>query len=301
MRFAGALLSKRQTDLPILFGDLKHLSPCPLLFQRFEEENLETKSQGHPSGNFSDYLLLSSAADIDNKISIINLIFDCSFMNKMNTNIPKKTLSEYINKQLELHFPDGANHEESIYEQLGEVLERIEYCFSKINNKYYLQNKTVQFDYLNTDQYATLLYLLSHLLWKNGSDISVAKKVYYLNKIMHGLEVYYEVELPEIFRFTHPVGTVLGRAKYSDYLIVSQGVTIGGNKDLVYPNIGSGVFLYAGSAVIGDSNIGDNSLISIGAVVRDANIPSDSLVYNEGNVISYKPFSWTVVGKFFKK
>lgn len=222
-------------------------------------------------------------------------------MNKMNTNIPRETLSKYINKQLELHFPDDANHEESIYEQLDEVLERIEHCFSKINNKYYLQNKTVQFDYLNTDQYATLLYLLSHLLWKNGSDINVAKKVYYLNKIMHGLDVYYEVELPEIFRFTHPVGTVLGRAKYSDYLIVSQGVTIGGNKDLVYPNIGSGVYLYAGSSVIGDCSIGDNNLITIGTIVLEANTPSDSLVYNEGSKVSYKPFTWTVTGRHFKQ
>jgi serine O-acetyltransferase len=222
-------------------------------------------------------------------------------MNKMNTNISKANLSEYINKQLELHFPDGSKHEELINEQLGEVLERIEHCFSNINDRYYLQNKTVQFDYLNTDHYATLLYLLSHLLWKNGSNLNVAKKVYYLNKVMHGLEIYYEVALPEIFRFTHPLGTVLGRAKYSDFLIVSQGVTVGGNKDFDYPNIGSGVYLYAGSSVIGDCSIGDNNLISIGTVVLEANTPSDSLVYNEGSKVSYKPFAWTVVGRYFKQ
>jgi serine O-acetyltransferase len=222
-------------------------------------------------------------------------------MNKMKTNISKGNLSEYINKQLELHFPDGEKHKTLIQKQLDEVFERIEYCFSRINDRYYLQNNTVQFDYLNTDHYATLLYLLSHLLWKNGSNVSVAKKVYYLNKIMHGLEVYYEVTLPAIFRFTHPVGTVLGRAKYSNYLVLSQGVTIGGNTDFKYPNIGEGVYFFAGSAVTGNCNIGDNSLISIGAVVRDTNTPGNSVVFNEGNMVSYKPFAWTVVGRYFKK
>jgi serine O-acetyltransferase len=129
----------------------------------------------------------------------------------------------------------------------------------------------------------------------------IAKKVYYLNKIMHGLDVYYEVTLPETFQFNHPVGTVLGRAKYSNFLIVHQGVTIGGNMDLVYPNIGRGVILFPGSAVVGNSNIGDNNLISIGTIVRETNTPCNSIVYNKGSEVSFKPFSWTVIGKFFKK
>jgi len=219
----------------------------------------------------------------------------------MHTNISRKNLAKYTNKQLETHFPDGASSENIIYDQLGEVLERVEFCFSRINDKYFFNNNTTQFDYLHTDHYASFLYFLSNSLWKNSSDESVAKKVYYLNKIMHGLDVFYEVALPEVFLFTHPVGAVLGRANYSNYLVLSQGVTIGGSIDLKYPTIGEGVYLFAGSAVIGDSNIGDNSLITIGTIVREANIPSDSLVYKEGNVILIKPFSWTVVDKFFKK
>jgi serine O-acetyltransferase len=219
----------------------------------------------------------------------------------MHTNISRENLSAYTNKQLELHFPDGAQSKNIIYDQLGEVLERIEFCFSRINDKYFFNNNTTQFDYLNTDHYASFLYFLSHSLWKNGDNENVAKKAYYLNKIMHGLDVFYEIELPEVFLFTHPVGTVLGRAKYSNYLALSQGVTIGGSVDFKYPTIGEGVYFFPGSAVIGDSNIGNNSLISIGTVVRDTNTPDDTLVYNESSKVLYKPFSWTVVDKFFNK
>ena len=222
-------------------------------------------------------------------------------MANLKTNISRENLSEYISKQLEFYFPDGIKNKKIIFKQLVEVLDRIEHCFTKVNDKYFSKNNTVYFDYLNTNHYAALLYLLSHLLWKNGCDIRIATKVYYLNKIMHGLDVYYEVTLPEIFKFTHSVGTVLGRAKYSDYLIVSQGVTIGGNKDFVYPNIGTGVILYSGSSVIGDCSIGDNNCISVGTIVREVNTPCDSIVYNEGSKVSFKPLSWTVIGKFFIK
>jgi serine O-acetyltransferase len=218
----------------------------------------------------------------------------------MNTNISKENLSKYTNKQLELHFPDGSQSKNIVYDQLDEVLGRIEFCFSRINEKYYNKDNTPQFDYLNTDHYASFLYFLSNSLWKNGGNESVAKKVYYLNKIMHCLDVFYEVELPKVFQFAHPVGTVLGRAKYSNYLVFSQGVTIGGSIDCKYPTIGKGVYFFPGSAVTGTSNIGDNSLVSIGTIIRDSITPRDSLLFNQDKIVSYKSFSWTVVDKFFK-
>ena len=46
----------------------------------------------------------------------------------------------------------------------------------------------------------------------------IADKIYYLNKILHSVDIYHEVELPSTFFLEHPVGTVLGRAKYQDGL-----------------------------------------------------------------------------------
>jgi serine O-acetyltransferase len=97
-------------------------------------------------------------------------------MANFKINISRENLSEYVSRQLEFYFPDGIKNKKIIYKQLVEVLDRVEQCFTKINLKYYLQNKTAHFDYLNTDHYAVLLYLLSHLLWKNGCDIKLRKK-----------------------------------------------------------------------------------------------------------------------------
>ena len=52
--------------------------------------------------------------------------------------------------------------------------------------------------------------------FKRLSKEDLASKAYCLNKALHAIDVFYEVELPEIFFLEHPLGTVLGRAKYSN-------------------------------------------------------------------------------------
>ena len=47
--------------------------------------------------------------------------------------------------------------------------------------------------------------------------------------------------MPDIFLLSHPVGTVLGRAKFEDFFVVHQRVTVGGDKDLNYPTFQKGV------------------------------------------------------------
>ena len=108
----------------------------------------------------------------------------------------------------------------------------------------------------------SFLYRLSHLLYLNG-NIYEAECVYYLNKIMHSVDWFYQIELPEHFLAEHPLGSVLGKAKYSDYLFVYQGTTIGGNRNqgtIYYPQIGNNVILSADSYVINE-NIPDNCIV----------------------------------------
>ncbi len=63
----------------------------------------------------------------------------------------------------------------------------------------------------------------------------IADKAYALNKALHALDAFYEVELPDVFAVQHPVGTVLGRATYSDYFICYHNCTVGANLDNDYP------------------------------------------------------------------
>jgi len=59
---------------------------------------------------------------------------------------------------------------------------------------------------------------------------------------MHGIDLFYSVPMPDVFMLVHPVGTVIGKANFSNYLVVYQNCTIGADTD-VYPNFGEGIVL----------------------------------------------------------
>lgn len=77
--------------------------------------------------------------------------------------------------------------------------------------------------------YCNFLYWVSHLAYLDGA-LSVAEKVYYLNKTLNCAELFYASELPEIWLCEHPLGSVMGRAKYGNYFFFYQGCTVGTNR-----------------------------------------------------------------------
>ena len=113
-----------------------------------------------------------------------------------------------------------------------------------------------------------------------GGGASVSDKLYALNKAMASVDLFYQVELPDIFTFDHPLGSVMGRASYSDYFTFSQGCTVGNNRG-IYPRFGQSVFMLSDSKVIGDCEIGSNVIIGANAYVKDVDIPSNSLVFGQ--------------------
>jgi serine O-acetyltransferase len=88
------------------------------------------------------------------------------------------------------------------------------------------------------------------------------------------------VELPESFFFEHPLGMVLGRAKYGDEFFAMQGCTVGGNK-MKYPEIGKNVKMYSNSKILGKAIIGDNVLIAANTYIKGESIPSNSIVFGQ--------------------
>ena len=219
----------------------------------------------------------------------------------MIQSLDDKTLAEYVTKQLNNLFPDNEIKSSVLQAFVRKAVKRLEYCFSRINVKYFFDGKNVLFNHLNTDQYAMFLYYLSNTIWMEEKNNIIASKVYYLNKSLNGLDIFYEVMLPEIFLLTHPVGTVLGRGKFSDYFVAYQRVTIGGNKNLEYPTLGKGVAIYGGGSIIGKCNIGDNCLISFGTIVMEKDIPANMVVFGYHPDIQYKPTSKSVIERYFRK
>lgn len=195
---------------------------------------------------------------------------------KVRTSLSGKALANYTASQLNNLCPDnetvGADDLRAVF---NEALARLEHCFSAIDNKYFFDGKAAVFNHLHCDQYAMWLYILSNELYRQKAPESICSKLFALNKMLHGCDIFYEVELPSIFLLVHPLGTVLGRGEYSDYFVAYQRCGIGSNHD-IYPRLGKYVTLRPGSSVLGNSTIGDNCQIASDALVIDTNLAANT-------------------------
>ena len=210
-------------------------------------------------------------------------------------------LSAYVSKQLAVFFPDGRKVPvEAFHPYTDEALERIRRCFTGIEKRKFRDGDRVMFNYMHPDHYAMFLYLLANTVSRHDNVNPLAFRLYYLNKVMHGLDAYPDIELPEVFQFMHPVGTVLGHARYGSHFCVYQGCSVGSGEDGIYPEIGDYVVLYAGASVIGRSRIGNNVVIGAGAMVLDTVIPDDKVVLGAAENLNIRSSSRHVLERRFR-
>lgn len=142
----------------------------------------------------------------------------------------------------------------------NEVLNRCEYCFQRVDNKYF----RLEVNLTHSGQWLLFLYYFSNTLSHNGQT-ALADKFYYLNKVMHSIDIYHAVNLPDVFFLEHPVGSVFGRAEYGTNFFAMQNCTVGGNRDrktgeLFYPVIGDNVTL-AANTYVKDIEIPDGATV----------------------------------------
>ena len=200
------------------------------------------------------------------------------------------TLHERIRKilfrQLENFWDEW--DEEVINRQIPEALEQMNKNYSIAASKQRYRDGNMVFDPMYTGTWAIFLYKLSRLLFLEGNN-KEAECIYYLNKVLHSVDWFYQTELPLHFMAEHLLGSVLGRAQYSDYLFVYQGTTIGGNRKgdvLYYPKVGENVVLYANATVLGNTSIGNNVIISANTYIINENIPNNCIVFGHSpNII----------------
>lgn len=200
------------------------------------------------------------------------------------------TLHERIRKilfrQLENFWDEW--DEEVINRQIPEALEQMNKNYSMAASKQRYRDGNMVFDPMYTGTWAIFLYKLMRLLFLEGNN-KEAECIYYLNKVLHSVDWFYQTELPLHFMAEHLLGSVLGRAQYSDYLFVYQGTTIGGNRKgdvLYYPKVGENVVLYANATVLGNTSIGNNVIISANTYIINENIPNNCIVFGHSpNII----------------
>ena len=198
----------------------------------------------------------------------------------MRSTLDRNGLLRYLDNQIKNIFNDGEDCNIDIND-ISNAIERMEYCLMNIRLKYFYDEGPV-FDHLYGDAYSMFLYLVSREMYLRGNSRG-ATKVFLLNKMMFGIDVYFTTVLPGIFYFSHSQGTVLGNAKYSDFLVVYQGVNIGsdlgkngtGGK---YPSFGKGLVLLANTTIVGDCEIGDNVTFGAHSFLRNKKIESNTIV-----------------------
>ncbi|MCO4781860.1 MAG: transferase [Candidatus Cloacimonetes bacterium] len=206
----------------------------------------------------------------------------------------KSILFKLVSKQLSNFFSLDINLEKQILkDNIEKALLRCEKCFVGGAEKSYELEGQAFFNHFHSDQYSIFLYYLSNSLYQDERPNDIAERVYCLNKALNGLDLFYEVEMPEVFFLEHPVGSVIGRAKYGEKFRFSQNCTIGSHKG-IYPIIGDNVAMMVGSKVIGDCKVGDNVIISVNSFVLNTNIPSNSLVFGSSPhlIVKSRPSSY---------
>lgn len=202
----------------------------------------------------------------------------------------EQELIELVNKQLGAFWIRGGKILEEAFPCVTQALKRLEISYTKIQGAYFRKDGEVVFHVEHTVQYAIFLYMLSNQLYKAGYSLE-AGYVYYLNKIMHSVEWFYEVDLPDYFCAQHPLASILGRAVYGNYLFVYQGVTVGGNRKgdkIIYPQLGENVLLYSDSKILGDTRIGNNVVVSANSYLINEKIPDNSIVFGSSPNIVVK-------------
>lgn len=213
--------------------------------------------------------------------------------------IPKEEILNQLFMQLENHFLISDEEKSVINSRFEFALAACEENFSYSENKYFFieegRTKFCRFNPYHAIQYMIFLYYLSHDIYKNANIGQLCDKIYYLNKIFHSVDLFYAIELPAHFGAEHPLGSVMGRAKYGNGFFFYQGCTVGGTRDkegsLFYPELGEDVQMYSNSSILGNCHIGNHVKIGAGCIVKNQDVPANSIVFGQSPDLIIKPNS----------
>jgi serine O-acetyltransferase len=214
----------------------------------------------------------------------------------MQTSLTVAGLTAYLGRQLEATFPDGTAHE--LEPVVASAIERLAICFEPVQLPMYRRGGASYFDHLHSDQYATFVYLASNVAHGRG-DLALAAKLYGLNKALNGFMCMYDTILPAHFLIVHTVGMLLGKATYGDFFVAIHGAAIGTDRGR-RPRLGTGVVMYGGASIVGDSVIGANVSVASHALIRNESVADHSVVAGSSPHLTIKPSKRRLIDEFFE-
>ncbi|HSV01643.1 MAG TPA: hypothetical protein VLI41_00430 [Phenylobacterium sp.] len=190
----------------------------------------------------------------------------------------RESLIAYTTAQCAAVVPDGreAAFRAAVDAHLDEALARLGRCINAC-----APWRPDEFNVVQSSQHCSYLYFLANTIWARSGDVAAATRLFLMNKALNGIDLFYEIAMPEVFYIGHSVGIVLAKATYGNHLVLYQNCTVGRHKDQI-PVLGERVVLYPHSAVIGRSVVGDDCVVSQGVSVINKRTPKGSMVFAGG-------------------
>ena len=181
--------------------------------------------------------------------------------------------AKYVKRQIMNLLPEDDVNLDLVDLHMAHAVERTNKCINA-----FIDYRDRGFNYLNSWQYATFLYFLANSIFNKSGDNEVPERLFLLNKMVSGIDLWYTIEMPNYFSLTHTLGTVFSKAKYGNYSIFYQGCTIGKNNDN-YPTLSDGLVMFPGSVIAGNCNIGENTVVATGVTIIDQDTPGNCFVF----------------------
>lgn len=205
--------------------------------------------------------------------------------------IAARTLQAYVERQI-AHIVPG------FVEPIMLPLAAVEEAIGRIDRNVRAQHDGERgFDPLVSGQYATFLYYLAAAL---RSDRETATHLFLLNKALNGIDLFYDVVMPDHFLIGHTVGMVFAKAEYGDYCVFHQGCTVGRILQ-DRPVLGEGVVIYPGGAIIGRCRVGPNTVVSAGVQIINTDTPGNCIVFQgEGGRPVFKSITERFCARYYR-
>lgn len=182
-----------------------------------------------------------------------------------------------------------------IERHLPDVLDRLRICVNRV--RWWRRD---EFDPLHSSQYCIYLYFLANTIWRASGETRLPTKLFGLNKALNGIDLFYEIAMPDIFFIGHSVGIVLAKATYADFMVLYQNSTVGKNHGEA-PILEQGVVMYPNTAVIGRCRVGANTVIAQGTSIVNRDTPGDCYAFSgEGGALVFKPAKRDVLADIFR-
>jgi len=208
----------------------------------------------------------------------------------------RESLIDYVVAQCRSVVPDGRDvaFRAAVEAHLDEALERLHRCINAC-----APWRPDVFNVLQSSQHCIFLYYLANTIWRTSGDTAAPTRLFLMNKAFNGIDLFYEIAMPEVFYIGHSVGIVLAKATYGNYLVLYQNSTVGRHKDQI-PVIGDRVVLYPNTAVIGRSVVEDDVVVSQGTSVINKRVPKGQVAFRSAEGLAFSPRPDDLLKEYFR-